>query len=169
VSKDSFALLFLSVWKGLNFVQLMGNGFAVTGIYPVASSKFLSMLPPEKVPLGNSVTEKEDDFRALISTLRNLGVSEEAIAQNVRDILLRMQGKTPSDVFAEELAKVVHEKKINRRNPTVNRRVKPSFGEILMLESNLEAAVEKRSKSSAANKKSSAAEKKPRGRPKKKQ
>ena len=90
VNKDTFAQHFLSVWKNLDFVQLMNNGFCCTGIIPISPDRFLASLPPEiNVPPESSLAEKSDEWRCLISSLRGVGVPEDAVGQTVKDIFLK--------------------------------------------------------------------------------
>ena len=149
----------------MDFVQLMNNEFCCTGIIPVNPYRFVASLPPEvNVPPESWLAEKSDEWRCLISSLRGVGVPEDAVGQTVKDILLKTRGQPTSAVFAEELSKVVHEQQITRRRVAVSRRINTKeHGEILTTESRFQAAVDKRSKPSKVKER---AEKKPRGRPK---
>ena len=87
-------------------------------------------------------------------TLRTHGVSDGVIGRTLEDIMLTNRGKSRSDVFAEELARIILKKDVPAKTRAVDSRL-PSkeLGQIL-LEKEFNAAVNSRDKTNRKKTKS---------------
>ncbi len=132
----------------MDFTRLLAKAFEKTGIYPFSYEKVLSLIPREMqaaAPVMDFALQNEERWRLHRDNLRNMGFSDSVIQENMRSLLLKTQGKSDANMFAEELANIAKFKKnLEEKDLDAKHRGNPNqFGEVLS-HTRLAASLEER-------------------------
>ena len=108
MTRNSFALHLLAVWKQISFHTLLPSSFRTTSIYPFSPEQ-LKSLAPNKSP-EPQLSADEAQLLSVRNSLREHGVADAIIKRTLEDMLLTKRNRSRSDVFAAELASVILKK-----------------------------------------------------------
>ena len=154
MTRNSFALRLLAVWKQISFHTFLPSSFRKAGIYPF-SPKHLKSLAPNK-NTEPQLSANEAQLLSVRNSLREHGVADAVIERTLEDMLLTQKNTSRSDVFAAELASLILKKgDLAAKKLVVDSRLSSKeLGQIL-LEKEFEAAKSSRAKTAREKVKSS--------------
>ena len=87
----------------------MPNAFRHSGIFPYDAEVLMRKIT-EHIGKSSEVPDDQVKLTAIRGTLRTNGVSEELVAQTLHDVLLEQRGLKRTDIFCDELSKLLKKK-----------------------------------------------------------
>ena len=108
MTRNSFALHLLAVWKQISFHTLLPSSFCKTGIYPFSPEQLKSFEPNKNTEPQLSANEAQ--LLSVRNSPREHGVADAVIERTLEDMLLTKRNRSRSDVFAAELASLILKK-----------------------------------------------------------
>ena len=130
----------------MDFGHLLQNGFRLTGLFPFSPDQLESVTAGKSMAASSQpTTSDEAQLLAIRNYLRSQNVDEDIIKRTLEDILLKKKGVSRTDIFASELASLIHSSGhlVVGKDAVDSRLTTKELGQIL-LESDFQAQLDMR-------------------------